>query len=1060
MDALATPLLREVIDTLPAEIVVIDAQGVVRLANQAWNRCSAGSGAREEQVSLGANYLDVCRRASAAGDSGAASVLQALQQVLDGHRDECVTEYPCNGPQGDGWFVMHARRLPAVAADGAPGEAAVHGGLIISHLDITARKRAEEALRQTNERFEAALRQSEVMIFEQDRELRYTWAYDPALGRPTSEVLGRRDADLLDQADDAERIEALKRRAMQEGVALRERVQVQRGGCLRSYDLTVQPRHDASGGLVGVTGAAVDVTERQRTDERLRDSEARYRQLLEQIEQGFCILQILRDSAGRPQDYRFLEVNSNFERHTGIADAVGNTVRERVPAIEQHWIDIYGRVARTGVSERIEMGSVALGRVFAVEAVAVGERGSDKVALLFSDITERRRAAADLGLLAGLSTAFAQSSSVERLCRQALLRVLRHFGATRASLCDVDDAAGRLCVFAGHRGEGPADEALVRPMLEHMSPQLIDELRSGLTVCIDDLSQDPRTAGRAALFGADDTGAMVFSPSLSDGRLAFLMVLAAPAPRRWRDDECALAGELAGRIHARIERARAEAAVRHSEARLRLAARTAEFGVHDYDLLHDDAVWSEELYAIAGLPPRSKVDLSTIWSMVHPTDRAAVGEAYRRAQDPAGDGDFTLEFRIVRPRTGETRWVAMRSRTMFEQVGATRRPVRNTGVVLDITARKRAEEHLRDDARRKDEFLAMLAHELRNPLAPIRSAVEVLGTGRPDAALVSRCRDVIDRQVTQMARLLDDLLELTRLARGRVNLQREVVSLGEVLELAMETARPMIEQRRHHLELVADQTPLRLLADKSRLTQVFANLLNNAAKYSHDGGRIRMTVTPMPGAVEVGIADEGIGIPPEMLDSVFELFVQASQARAHAPGGLGVGLSLARRLVDMHGGSIRVHSAGPGQGSEFIVRLPLHAGDRPAADAGISLPLAPPKGKRVLVVDDNVDAADTLALLLRAMGSEVRVVYDGASALTEAGSFLPEVVLLDLGMPGLDGFEVCRRLRALPGGMDCCIAAVSGWGQEQDRRHSAMAGFDQHFIKPVAAAALATLLQR
>lgn len=1053
-------LLREVIDALPAEIVVIDDQGVVRLANRAWDRFSAGSTARPDQVSLGANYLDVCRRASAAGDSGAAGVLQALEQVLQGHSDQCVTEYPCNGPQGEGWFVMHARRLPAVTVDGAADSGGTHGGLIISHLDITARKQAEEALRQANERFEAALRQSAVMIFEQDRELRYTWVYDPALGRPSSEVLGRRDADLMERADDAARIEALKRRAMLEGTALREQVQLQREGSLRSYDLTVQPRRDAAGTLVGVTGAAVDVTERQRTDERLRDSEARYRQLLEQIDQGFCILQILRDDEGRPQDYRFLEVNSTFERHTGISEAVGRTVRERVPGIEQHWIDLYGRVASSGVRERIEMGSVAMGRVFAVEAVAVGERGSDKVALLFSDITQRRRAEADLALLAGLSTAFAQSSNVERLGRQALLRVHRHYGATRASLCDVDDATGRLSIFAGHRARGAAGEAVPGPLLEHMNPRLIEELRKGLTVCIDDVSRDPRTAGRAPLFGDDDAGAMMFAPSLSDGRLAFLLVLAAPAPRRWRDDECSLAGELASRIHARIERARAEAAVRDSEARLRLAARTAEFGVHDYDLLQDNAMWSEELYAIAGLPPHSRVDLSTIWSMVHPADRAAVGDAYQRALDPAGHGDFTLEFRILRPHTGETRWVAMRSRTMFEPVGGLLRAVRNTGVVLDITARKRAEEHLRDDAQRKDEFLAMLAHELRNPLAPIRSAVEVLGTARPEAALVGRCRDVIDRQVTQMVRLLDDLLELTRLARGRVNLRREVVSLAEVLELAMETARPVIEQHGQRLELLADETPLRLLADKSRLTQVFANLLNNAAKYSHEGGRIRMAVTAMPGAVEVDVADEGIGIPPEMLDSVFELFVQDPQARAHAPGGLGIGLSLARRLVDMHGGSIRVLSAGPGQGSEFTVRLPLHAAEDKDDRAGGAPPQGPPLCARVLVVDDNVDAADTLALLLRAMGCEVGVAYDGPSALTEAARLLPEVVLLDLGMPGLDGYEVCRRLRAMPGGMDRCIAAVSGWGQEQDRRHSAMAGFDQHFIKPVSAAALADLLQR
>ncbi len=379
----------------------------------------------------------------------------------------------------------------------------------------------------------------------------------------------------------------------------------------------------------------------------------------------------------------------------------------------------------------------------------------------------------------------------------------------------------------------------------------------------------------------------------------------------------------------------------------------------------------------------------------------------------------------------------------------------------DITDQRHAATLQQQIARAKDEFIAVLAHELRSPLAPIRTSVGII-RAHATHPLVVRCGEIIDRQTAHMARLLDDLLDTSRLSRNTLTLQRARLRLGDVLQAAMEIASPLIEQQR--LELVVDglDEPVWLDADHARLTQVFGNLLNNAAKYSKAGGRVDLLVRPTPGWVAVSVRDSGIGIAPDMLDRVFEPFTQATMARDHAPGGVGIGLSLAHRLVEMHGGSIRAVSDGPGFGSEFVVRLPVcpdevvfaEVPERPAAAAA-----GGPLPRRVLVADDNVDSADMEAALLTAVGCEVRTVYDGESTLREAERFRPEVVLLDIGMPDIDGHEVCARIRSQSWGGNIVLIAVSGWGQEGDRRRSARAGFNMHLVKPVDPDALLRIVR-
>jgi signal transduction histidine kinase/ActR/RegA family two-component response regulator len=381
-----------------------------------------------------------------------------------------------------------------------------------------------------------------------------------------------------------------------------------------------------------------------------------------------------------------------------------------------------------------------------------------------------------------------------------------------------------------------------------------------------------------------------------------------------------------------------------------------------------------------------------------------------------------------------------------------------------LAERRETELALREADRRKDEFLAMLAHELRNPLAPIRNSLQVLRLGAPLSTELEGVVEIMDRQVTHMVRLVDDLLEISRVTRGRIELRVERVDLANVVRSAVETSRPLIDGARHRLTVSLPPEPLALDADPVRLAQVLSNLLNNAAKYTPDGGHIRLTVRREGGQAVIAVADNGTGIEPGLLPRVFELFTQLPGARHRAHGGLGIGLTLVKILVEMHRGEVRAHSEGPGHGSEFVVRLPLgetaEAGLRGAAAGGAHEALPRLRPDRVLVVDDNRDAGQSLRLLLELMGLEVRVVDSGVAALRLLPGFDPAIVFLDVGMPDMDGHEVARRIRQQPQYARVSLVAMTGWGQEEDRRRSMNAGFDHHLIKPVDTHALERLLQR
>ncbi len=489
--------------------------------------------------------------------------------------------------------------------------------------------------------------------------------------------------------------------------------------------------------------------------------------------------------------------------------------------------------------------------------------------------------------------------------------------------------------------------------------------------------------------------------------------------------------------------------------RLRLATDAAQLGILEY-FIDGERHWDERARALCGVGPDEPVTFDVFISRVHPEDRALVQASMDRVLDPQrSSGRYETEYRVV-DAAGNERWVRGTGHVRFQHG----RPLHVIGTVQDVSTQKAIEAALRVADRRKDEFLATLAHELRNPLAPIRNAAQILASPKLDETALQWSRQVIQRQVTHMAWLLDDLLDVARITQGKLELRRERISLAGVIETAVEAARPLIDGKRHALAIELPEPDVEIDADPLRLAQVISNLLTNAAKYTDPGGRIALVACLAPPNLAITVRDTGIGISPGALRSIFEMFSQVADTLSRSEGGLGIGLALIKGLVELHGGSIEARSEGAGRGSEFVVHLPLPTAAGNAAVRSEANPVGKPRsGRRVLVADDNQDAADSLGLILELAGHQVRVAHGGHSALQIAAEFHPDVVLLDIGMPDLNGYDTARALRAAPGGEDLELIALTGWGHPDDKRRAAEAGFDRHLTKPVDPAALEALLR-
>ena len=464
------------------------------------------------------------------------------------------------------------------------------------------------------------------------------------------------------------------------------------------------------------------------------------------------------------------------------------------------------------------------------------------------------------------------------------------------------------------------------------------------------------------------------------------------------------------------------------------------------------------LLILAAVMATSLLVAGLVSSRLQSTLTAPVLQVAQVARNVMTRRDFSL--RAPKTSDDEVGTLVDAFNNMLEEVGRRTEALEqsNNHLSVEMAERRKAEEALRAAARTKDQFLATLAHELRNPLAPITNAVEILRRAGNAEPAQRRALEIMARQVQQMVRLIDDLLDVSRITTGKVLLEMGRVDVIAVLNSAVEIAAPGIESRGHQLSLDLPVGPVFVEGDATRLAQVFANLLNNASKYTDSGGRIAVSLQDTPDEVVVRFRDTGVGIAADKQDSIFDMFVQVDQSLERGNKGLGVGLTLARQLVELHGGSIAVQSEGLGAGSEFTVRLPR--GHVPPPRPTQATPLAEPLPHHtVLIADDNVDFANSLLSILASLGQSVNVVHDGFAALEAAGRLKPEYIFLDIGMPGMNGYEVAERLRRQPSTCDAVIIAITGWGQDKDRERAREAGFDQHIVKPVDVEHLVRLLR-
>ena len=810
-----------------------------------------------------------------------------------------------------------------------------------------------------------------------------------------------------------------------------------------------------------------------RAENALRQSEEKYRTLFDSIDEGFTTLEVLFDEQGRPVDVIHLEMNPAYGKHIGASrELLGKRIRQVFPTIEDLVIERYGRVALTGEPVRFEQHIAMWDHWFDAYAARVGGEGSHVVAVVFTNITERKRREHHAAFLDKLSQALGLLASPEEIVRVTGEALDAHLDVGFVHVVDVEldhgdePAEARISTVCTWEREGLVKADGSYRAGDYLSGEFLRAARAGEPIVIRDTDTDPRVDAEA--FRAIGIRGDVVVPILKDGAWPGIIAVCTPGPRDWRPDEVTLIVEVAHRVFPLIERVRAEEALRASELEIKRARDYAEATLRtspvpllvlEKDLRVNTA--NEAFYQTFQVDPaetkgRLVYELGNgQWNI--PRLRELLEHVLLEHTALRGF-EVTHDFESIGRRT-----MLLSARRMGNEPGV---PERIVLVVEDITERKQVVEALRqsqtelsDAGRRKDEFLAMLAHELRNPLAPIRTGLELIRLAGDKPGSVERVRAMMERQIGHMVRLIDDLLDVSRITSGKLQLQSEPTPLNTLVNSAIEANRAAIAAKQIELSVDLPPTLCVLDVDPTRFIQVISNLLHNATKFTAPRGSIRVSahIGGESGGklteLRLSVIDSGIGIAAELLPHIFELFTQG--ARGSSVPGLGIGLALARQLVEMHGGQLDARSDGLGTGSEFVIRLPLSAPEKqPRSAEQIAVR---PIARRVVVIDDNHDAANATAMLVEALGGECRVAYDGIAGVQEVLAYRPEIVLLDIGMPGLDGYEICSRIRRELG-RGVIVVALTGFGQEQDRDNAFRSGFDAHLTKPADPKELARLL--
>jgi len=790
------------------------------------------------------------------------------------------------------------------------------------------------------------------------------------------------------------------------------------------------------GGIHGVLVICNDVTQDHLLRQRLEQTN---HALIDTMDDGFCLIDMIDDAEGRAVDYLFIEVNRAFATHTGLENSLGKTARQLVPGLEQRWVDTYDEIARSGVARRFEEGSEAMGKWFTVYASPIAHPHKRRVALLFTDITRQKLAERALQASETAARAAAAQAEADRRRLDALL------SAAPVGIVYVDEHGAISSVNEMNRvlwGEHPMSTS-AEQYAEWRGWWADGSDRHGRQ-----LASHEWALARALRGEQVDADFVEIEPFGKPGERRTLLTRATAI----RDE----AGNVKGAVAASTDLTALVAtqrALRESEGKFRTITEAVPQmvwsslpdGRNDYS----NRRWHE----FTGL---AQPDLAgSNWSAaIHPDDHARLQALWR---DSLASGKlFELEHRL-RHHSGAYHWVLNRALPVRDEAGNI---IRWMGTVTDMHDQKLAADELKAANARKDEFLAMLAHELRNPLAPISTAAQMLRLSSADPKRIAHASEVIGRQVRHMVELVDDLLDVSRVTRGLVELEREPVDLKSVIQNAIEQARPLIEKKGHTLSTRLGAANVTVTGDRKRLVQVMTNLINNAAKYTPNGGAITVAADPGPGQVDIKVRDNGIGIESALLPDIFELFTQAKRTPDRAQGGLGLGLALVRSMVSLHGGTVEAFSDGPGLGSCFSVTLPLgadHAGGAEGVQPGDAA-LAAHSALHIMLVDDNRDAAESLGIVLAAVGHTVKVEESPLAALRRAQNERFDVCLLDIGLPDMDGHELVRRLRALPALAGAVMIALSGYGQPQDVAKSKQAGFAAHLVKPVDISHLLSVL--